>query len=529
MKRRLMALTAILSVAALSSCDGLLGGKSSSTGGHYTVSMSGKTVSDYPSMGALQTQGVLPSVGSPKILVIPIYFTDSDAPTAEELENIHDVYFGTAEETGWQSLASYYEASSYGQLNITGSVATAYQASVSSEAFNTQYTSASDESAKAEVVTDLVNEAVASLVVDGLDTSDYDSNRDGYIDGVEAIYFTDEPYEDEEGVEEDSVWWNWTTVADNEADKSSPVTNIYFWSGYRMITRGHSGITLDAHTIVHETGHMLGLDDYYDYDGKTMPAGGCDMMDFNIGDHDAYSKMLLGWVSPTYVDGTVSEVTLTLNSFTETGDCVILTASGHDWNETPYDEYMVLQYYTPTGLNEADAVNGYDEWADYGVGGLYKKAGLQIFHVDARPVAIKLQKSRNQYTLTDEYVYVDEPIDGIWLGTDGNYYSQTIIGHSNTASYSFDSEFDLIAAISADGSNAFQSSMTRGITKLGSQKVLYSTSAYGGGASKYTQKNHMTSYPKGLYFNSGDPFDWSIEIDSQTDESITITISKSLF
>ena len=65
----------------------------------------------------------------------------------------------------------------------------------------------------------------------------------------------------------------------------------------------------DAHTFIHETGHMIGLDDYYSYDrgkGDYGGLGGLDMMDFNIGDHNGYSKWMLGWLHPQMVKNQVS-------------------------------------------------------------------------------------------------------------------------------------------------------------------------------------------------------------------------------
>jgi len=56
--------------------------------------------------------------------------------------------------------------------------------------------------------------------------------------------------------------------------------------------------------VIHETGHALGLPDYYDYDDKVGPrggVGGLDMMDNNWGDHNPFSKWLLGWLELTFV------------------------------------------------------------------------------------------------------------------------------------------------------------------------------------------------------------------------------------
>ena len=53
---------------------------------------------------------------------------------------------------------------------------------------------------------------------------------------------------------------------------------------------------LDSTVYIHETGHLLGLDDYYDYNDDIGPRGGIgktDMMENNIGDHSSLSKILL--------------------------------------------------------------------------------------------------------------------------------------------------------------------------------------------------------------------------------------------
>ena len=47
------------------------------------------------------------------------------------------------------------------------------------------------------------------------------------------------------------------------------------------------------------------------------------MMDCIVGDHNAYSKLMLGWVSPTVVSGKTT--TITLDSFATSGDCVVIS------------------------------------------------------------------------------------------------------------------------------------------------------------------------------------------------------------
>ena len=67
----------------------------------------------------------LPSTGEVKVLVIPVLFKNETVP-ANLVENINKAFFGTSNDTGWESLSSYYYKSSYGTLNITGTVLEPY-------------------------------------------------------------------------------------------------------------------------------------------------------------------------------------------------------------------------------------------------------------------------------------------------------------------------------------------------------------------------------------------------------------------
>ena len=176
---------------------------------------------------------------------------------------------------------------------------------------------------------------------------------------------------------------------------TKPSPRTYCWASYNfMYTEGFSSV--DAHTFIHETGHMMGLDDYYNYDTGSMlstggrdytrPTGGLDMMDCNIGDHNAFSKYLLSWVEPKIV---VKEGTYTLESFQKNGDCLIIPSSS--WNGSPYQEYLIIEYYTPTGLNSYDSINAYQGVYPK----LFSKPGFKIYHVDARVGGFT--KSQYQY------------------------------------------------------------------------------------------------------------------------------------
>lgn len=130
-------------------------------------------------------------------------------------------------------------------------------------------------------------------------------------------------------------------------------------------------IPINASTYIHETGHMFGLDDYYDYNefkGPDGGLGGADMMDYTVGDHNPFSKIILGWTTPLVV--TEESVTVTLRPFSESGDVIMINPS---WENSYFDEYLLIDFYVPSFLNEAHA----------GYRGLFSESGIRIFHVDA--------------------------------------------------------------------------------------------------------------------------------------------------
>jgi hypothetical protein len=116
---------------------------------------------------------------------------------------------------------------------------------------------------------------------------------------------------------------------------------------------------------------MLGLEDFYDYEeddgsGNEFGLGGADMMDSNAGDHNPWSKMILGWIDPLVVD---TSMEVDLSPYISSGQALLIT---EDWNGTLFDEYIIAMYFTPTGFYAGD---------DYFFDG---RSGMVLYHVDAR-------------------------------------------------------------------------------------------------------------------------------------------------
>lgn len=304
----------------------------------------------------------MPSKGNSKALVIPVEFTDYPAD-ADMVSNLEKAFFGTAADTGWESLTSYYNKASYGKLNISGTVTSVYQTGKKSTYYSNAYNT--NESIDYEIIA-----AALKYFDSSINYADYDSDKDGYIDALYLVYTAPVDYEGTS-----NLWWAYTYeyFTDEVEPYDGVEADFYTFLGYEFLFETPAcgkKLTLNTETIIHESGHILGITDYYDYDdsnGVSGGIGGGDMMDANVGDFNAFSKMLLGWVNPYIV---TESCTLELASFGASGDCVVIPKK---WEGSIFTEFFVIDYYTPDGLNAFEKGNS----------GLFSAEGVRVYHVDA--------------------------------------------------------------------------------------------------------------------------------------------------
>jgi M6 family metalloprotease-like protein len=391
-----------------------------------------------------------PSAGNVKALVIPVVlidyasvYKDSNTAGTNLKAELNTAFFGTSEDTDyWESLTSYYYKSSYGKMNITGTVTDFYYSSYST---TSAIRTASASSTGCETVTDnILTGAYDTFFTSGkYNYSDYDSNGDGVIDLVWLVYCN--PHSTSTKSDPNSLFWAFTSWCG--VSSYSHVSN-YSWASFDFMEEGTSS-GIDAHTYIHETGHQLGLDDYYSYDSASSPSAkvrsplGCeDMMDFNIGDHCSFSKYCLAWITPEVGQAGGS---YTLKPFESSGDSLIIAS---DFNGTCFDEYFIVEYYTPTGLNKLDAESAYSSNKFT----MVQSSGLRIIHVDQRLGKIKYVSGRNGGWAWDGSYY-----DNVWpLNSETAFYEPV---SSNTASYCLDSSsYALVSLVQASGKTNLMSS-----------------------------------------------------------------------
>ncbi len=372
---------------------------------------------------------IMPSTGDSKLLVIPVEFSDYsfDDNYKTLLEN---AFFGEAEDTSWESVTSYYYKSSNGKLNIQGTVADKVSLNMTlSSTF--KWVDATD-------VVDRILVTALNELAETMDLTEYDSNDDGYIDAVWFVNSGPASYDYD-------ITWAFTYWYFEDTTFDECMISSYSWGSIDFLKEWidedkAENYNADTHTLIHETGHLLGLEDYYSYDsGEDNPVGCLDMMDYNVGDNMEFSKYLLGWVEPTVLtEDYLKEVDYTIDVNTSSigeNTCYILPIQSEncaeDFNYTPYDEYLIIEYYTPTGLDEEDANNPYDGYL-----GNYTESGVMVYHVNAR--LGKIRFGIKGWTW-DGYIYDEVPV--YTEDSDWGYLYYYLPIYSNTASYCYDTNF----------------------------------------------------------------------------------------
>ncbi len=460
-----------------------------------------------------------PSEGSVKYLIIPVWFSDSStyiksAYKEKVREDIKTAYLGSSSETGWHSVKTYYETESFGKFNMDATVSEWYEPGISSKTYQSDDGYGTKTS---NFVKSTVEWYFTSHTSDK--RSNYDADKNGYLDGVMLIYAI--PNYSNLGLSNDNLWAYCTSVYDEDGslkNVNNPGVNMFFWASYdfmygKNVAKSRTGTTyaygdttnctIDAHTYIHEMGHIFGLDDYYDYGSNSYcPAGGFSMQDYNVGGHDPYSLMALGWASP-YIPETSMEITI--STFQESHDLILLTPSFNS-EKSPFDEYLLIELYSPTGLNEFDSLHQY---YNYEKGP--NKVGIRLWHVDARLACCTGEDRFGGLIYNETFVTnpTTEAYYGIChamsnsVGNSEEYYS--VLG-SSTEKYS------LLQLIRNNKNETYKSKNTLSTSDLFYEGDTFDISSY------------AKQFANTAKFDSGKSFPWSFTITNMSSTSATISL-----
>jgi M6 family metalloprotease-like protein len=452
----------------------------------------------------------LPHLNNPKILVVPVAFTDYTCGLALDCDaitqKINKAFFGTSEDTPYESVRSYYYKSSYGNITIDGTMTPIYNTNMTTTNWAREKRTGREFDEYYHPAGGLTEDVIAwykNLTSSNL--NEYDGNGDGWIDAVYLLYLAP-AYPNNPNYPTDVrerfwayVYWNYNNLS--LSDEVSPVPFTFSFLGYDFMNEGYGDTQIDAITYIHETGHILGLTDYYSYDTDAKawgPAGGLDMMDNNILDHNAYSKFVLEWINPYVIDNTKQVTTLTIEPFESSGDAIIVK---NDFNGSPYDNYLILEYFTPTGLNQKHSVAPY---AGNNIQG-FTESGVKIYHVDSRFAAYDSD--------TGDFIeFRDEIIlpEGEELP---EYYdivnSNSVTRHNGDMTY-----MKLLHLLEANGQN----------TLIEGARATNNTLFQEGDS--FNPLKHFSSMTLFGQFNDGTEIGYEIEIGEMTPEGVTITFTR---
>lgn len=339
-----------------------------------------KTVDDLSSF-----KNAMPSTGEVKSLVFLVQFPDcKNTDSTITSESVKEEFFGQGEEKNFpiESLSNYFGRASYNQLDISGDVYGWYDLQNDKQYYKNA-ASGRDE---------LIKEVMSSYDSQ-IDFSQYDLDGDGYVDSIYFIYAG-------EHNEWGEFYWSYKANVSEEIACDNTKLNGYvfqFTEQYRA-------------TAIHETGHLMGLPDYYNYNyspwggSGNSESGGLgffDMMDHNYGDYNIFSKMLLGWVVPEVISANKD---FTLDAISSSSAKAVIVTPNE--NASIFSEYYLLELYNSEN-------NNYNSIQ-------CKDGGVRIYHVNA-----SIQQS-----------YIDE---------NGKYY------YDFTYSDSSSTELKLIKLLESDG------------------------------------------------------------------------------
>jgi len=289
----------------------------------------------------------LPTKGTVRIPVFLVDFPDAPHDPSQTVADVQSKMFGNGNsgDYPYESLKNYYQRSSYNQLTITGDVYGWYPAKYNRSYYLSQ--------GKVALINEILQEYDSTV-----NFADYDADHNGKMDALFIKWAGD-----------DTGWGNfwWACMSTD----NSPITvdgvkpYKYVWSWYSNPNGGAYNPRVD----IHETGHLLGLPDYYDYDDSTGPKGGVggwDMMDSNWGDHNAFSKYLLGWIDPLVISSGTQEIILPPSGTSSSNNAVLIMPGAVP---DSFGEFFLVQYREKGSGN--DPVSGGPDKA------------VWIWHVDA--------------------------------------------------------------------------------------------------------------------------------------------------
>ncbi len=328
-------------------------------------------------------QPELRSKGIVKTLTVLIDFKDHRASaeipelTATAISsNIYgDGTDEAAEHKPFESVKSYYRRASQGAVTVEGNVLDWHHFANDRDTYEPDDAPAGlPQELRERVQAELDNQALFNLISAaiqahddaGHDFSQYDNDNDGDIDLVTVLYAGPRGGWG-------SFWWayRWEFFVQSAKTTKFDGKRLRQFVFQFVDVRGDDDGDFNPRTLIHEMGHAFGLPDYYDYQKGIGPdggVGGLDIMDANVGNHNAFSRWLLGWIDPEAVAGGAAiQKTLNAASDETTSNKAVAVFPGLTASAAPSQEMFIVENRFQVGNDELFTPGN----------------GLLIWHIDA--------------------------------------------------------------------------------------------------------------------------------------------------
>ncbi len=323
----------------------------------------------------------LNSLGAVDTLTLLIDFKDHRAETelpGLDANHFHDNIYGEGTTQAqnhrpYESLNSYYRRASQNRVRIQGNVLGWHHFSEDRSDYEPATAPPGPNQEYAQALLD--NQAIFDMLTAALEAHDathdfaqYDNDDDGDIDLLTVLY-AGPP------TGWGTFWWayRWQFFVGDAYTKEFDGKRLKQFVFQFVNTRGPANDDFNPLTLTHEMGHAFGLADYYDYDAATGPQGGVgdlDMMDGNLGNHNAFSRWLLDWIDLEVIgSGPPLESTLVASGSSLQNNKAVAVFPGLTNTVSPDQEMFIVENRTQFG-NDALAATTPGN-------------GLLIWHVDA--------------------------------------------------------------------------------------------------------------------------------------------------
>lgn len=284
----------------------------------------------------------VPSQGKVKVPVILVNFKDLSFTMENPKENFIDFYNGAGgtnvNATG--SVHDYFIASSDSLLDLEFDVYGPYTLSK-----DMAYYGGNTSSSHMKNMDALISEAAKLAYADSVDFSQYDNNKDGYVDNLSIVVAG---YNEAEGGSPNTIWPHYSTTYTSGSYSGKRIFGYLVISEYRGAGgKQQTGIG----TYCHEFSHALGLPDLYDTNNSSrytvgtwdiMCSGNYNNQGCTPPTYSAFERFAMGWMMPIQLQ---EPGDYQLEPLLESNTAYLIAASEHNLSflASSPNEYFLLE------------------------------------------------------------------------------------------------------------------------------------------------------------------------------------------